>query len=210
MQSSNRRNWILIASVFILASFAAVFFFMSTPPSQDSSNQVRPHSPVFGPAEAPVTIVEVLDPSCEACRAFFPYVKDILAESPNDVRLVIRYALFHKGSEEVMRLLEAARMQGLYPKVLEAVLYFQPDWHDDPMVTAAWSAAKAAGLDVEKARKDMHSPSIDAIIEVDKQDIQAMGVKKTPTFFVNGQELLEIHPDALRKLVQSEQAKAKK
>src|SRR3982750_1684312 len=33
---------------------------------------VRPHSPVLGPAKARVTVVEVLDPACEACRAFAP------------------------------------------------------------------------------------------------------------------------------------------
>ena len=53
------------------------------------------NSPVFGSANAPVTVVEFFDPSCEACRAFYPYVKQILAENPNDVRLVLRYVLFH-------------------------------------------------------------------------------------------------------------------
>ena len=33
---------------------------------------VRPHSPVFGPANAPVTVVEVLDPACEACARSRP------------------------------------------------------------------------------------------------------------------------------------------
>lgn len=37
----------------------------------------------------------------------------ILSENPNDVRLVLRYVLFHQGSEEVARMLEAARMQKL-------------------------------------------------------------------------------------------------
>lgn len=209
--SLSRTNLITIASVAILAIFAAIFFYMSTPSSQSDTDSalVRPHSPILGPEKAPVTIVEIIDPSCEACRAFYPYVKKILAKSPNEVRLVIRYALFHEASEEVMRLLEAARMQGIYPKVMEAVLYVQPSWHDDPKAAAAWSAAKMVGLNVEKAREEMHSPSIDAIIEADKKDIATLGVKKTPTFFVNGQELLEIHPDALSKLVDEAIAKTK-
>src|SRR3546814_18473997 len=52
---------------------------------------IRPHSAVIGPKKAPVTIVEFFDPSCEACRAFFPKVKEILAAYPKDVRLVMRY-----------------------------------------------------------------------------------------------------------------------
>src|SRR5690606_23608322 len=42
-----------------------------------------------------------------------------------------RYTLFHRGSEEVARLLEASGKQNLYQQVLEAVLDAQPEWHDD-------------------------------------------------------------------------------
>jgi thiol-disulfide isomerase/thioredoxin len=61
---------------------------------------VRPHSPVIGPVNAPVTIVKFFDPSCESCRAFYPFLKQIMAEYPKDVRLVIRYAPFREGSDE--------------------------------------------------------------------------------------------------------------
>jgi len=72
---------------------------------------VRDYSPVIGLENAPVTIVEFFDPSCEGCRAMYPYVKEILAEYPDNVRLVLRYVLFHGGSEEAVRILEAARNQ---------------------------------------------------------------------------------------------------
>lgn len=219
----NRRALVLIISVLILAAFAAAaFFYKSSTPSQpqpqaqapavtaqNSSNLVRFHSPVFGPTEAPVTIVEFFDPSCEACRAFYPHVKKILAEHPSDVRLVLRYVLFHQGSEEVARMLEAARKQDLYPQVLEAVLAAQPGWHDDPKVAEAWAAAEAAGLDVEKARVDMRSPGIDAVLETDMRDVKTVGIQGTPTFFVNGQPLREFGPEPLRQLVRSEVTKAR-
>ena len=40
----------------------------------------REHSPVLGNNMARVTLVEFLDPECEACRAFNPYVKELLKE----------------------------------------------------------------------------------------------------------------------------------
>ena len=43
-----------------------------------SEHLVRMHSPVLGPREAPVTIVEFFDPACETCRAFHPIVKDLM------------------------------------------------------------------------------------------------------------------------------------
>src|SRR5688500_11674031 len=48
---------------------------------------VRPHSPVLGAAKARVTVVEFLDPACEACRAFAPVVEQLLFLYPQDVRV---------------------------------------------------------------------------------------------------------------------------
>ncbi|NMG42229.1 thioredoxin domain-containing protein [Aromatoleum toluvorans] len=45
------------------------------------------HSPTLGKADAPVVIVEFLDPACETCRAFYPRVKeDDGGESGQDSR----------------------------------------------------------------------------------------------------------------------------
>lgn len=216
----NRRTLVLVISALLLAAFAAAAFFyqgatptpqkQAAPTAQGASALVRFHSPVFGPAKAPVTIVEFFDPSCEACRAFYPPVKKILEENPSDVRLVLRYVLFHQASEEVARLLEASRKQELFPQVLEAVLANQPAWHDDPKAAKAWEAAASVGLDVDKARADMNSPEVDAVLKTDMQDVQTVGVRGTPTFFVNGQPLDEFGPEPLRELVSRELAKARK
>lgn len=215
----NRRTLVMVISVLLLAVFAAAAFFyqgatsplqkQAAPSLQDANALVRFHSPAFGPAKAPVTIVEFFDPSCEACRAFYPHVKQILAENPADVRLVLRYVLLHQGSEEAARLLEAARKQDLYPQVLEAVLAAQPQWHDDATAAKALEAAAAVGLDLDKARVDMRTPGVDAVLKTDMQDVKTVGIQGTPTFFVNGQPLTEFGPEPLRQLVLSELAKAR-
>jgi protein-disulfide isomerase len=116
----------------------------------------------------------------------------------------MRYVLFHKGSEEVARMLEASRKQNLFPQVLEAVLDAQPEWHDDPKVLKAWDAAARAGLDVEKARTEMGSSAIDAVLKRDMEDAKKIGIRGTPTFYVNTQPLVELGPEPLRNLVLSE------
>lgn len=109
----NRRNVVVGTVVVALAAFAgaAAYYPSATVPAepQEESNLVRAHSPVIGPANAPVTIVEFLDPSCEACRAFYPIVKQIMEAFPEKTRLVIRYAPLHEGSDEAVGILEAAR-----------------------------------------------------------------------------------------------------
>lgn len=168
---------------------------------------VRPHSPVVGPADAPVVIVEFFDPACEACRAFHPFVKQILAAHPDAARLVIRYTPFHgELSLESVRILEAAREQGLFEPVMDALLDAQPVWasHGRPAPELAWEFARAAGLNVELARAYVATGAADELLIQDIADVQAVGVQGTPTFFVNGRPLLVHSPQALYDLVRDE------
>ena len=167
---------------------------------------VRRHSPVIGPVNAPVTIVEFFDPSCEACRAFYPIVKQIMAQYPNDVRLVLRYTPLHEGSEEAVRILETARQQNVFEPVLEALFVEQPRWatHDGPQLYIAWAAAGAAGLDQARARAAMQAPRISAALNQDIADATTLGVRGTPTFFVNEKPLPSFGPQQLYDLVRAE------
>lgn len=171
-------------------------------PVSNSASLVRFHSPVIGPMNAPVTVVEFFDPSCEGCRAFHPHVKQLMKKYPDHVRVVIRYVLFHSGSKQVVRMLEAARSQGVFEPVLDALLQEQPRWHDDPELKAAWQAATRAGLDEKRARREMSDPSIDAILKADEVDVTEFRIKGTPTFFVNGKRLTNHTPQALLALVE--------
>lgn len=173
---------------------------------------VRMHSPVFGPTNAPVTIVEFFDPACETCRAFYPVVKDLLRKYPNDVRLVLRYAPFHPGSDQVAKLLEAAKRQDKYWPVLEMVLAEQPNWadHGTPNLELAYKAAEKAGLNLKQALVDAATLAVDAVLKQDIEDLTSFEVTKTPTFFVNGRGLPSFGPDQLAALVAEEVAKIKK
>lgn len=196
-----RKVWQLLAIVLMGMAFTAC----SDPDSESgngyeisqSKSLVRDYSPVIGPDQAPVTIVEFFDPSCEACRAYYPYVKQIMAAFPDDVRLVMRYVLFHRGSQEAVIILEAARLQNLFVPVLESILEVQPEWHDDPTLRAAWQAAEKAGLDVEKAKGMSDNPSIAFTMQQDMVDAKAYELTGTPTFFVNGKRLTKVGPQAL-------------
>lgn len=210
-----KRNSIVIGSILLVVLvFAAGVFVYQNKKGEErkevatagASSMVKFHSPTQGPSDAKVTIVEFFDPSCEACRAFYPPVKSILAENPQKVRLVLRYAAFHKDSDVVVKILEATKSQSLYWQSLEVVLRDQPVWaeHGNPQVQRVWESLKPIGLDVEKAKRDMESPRIAEILKLDMGDVATLKVKQTPTFFVNGKPLLESHPDALRALVQQE------
>ena len=154
-----------------------------------------------------MTIVEFFDPACEACRAFHPIVKQILAQYPDDVRVVMRYTPFHgDGSELAIKVLEAARLQDVFVPVLEALLENQPAWasHGAPAAERIMEIAGAAGLDTDAAANQIMSPSIVGVLNQDRADVEAVGIQGTPTFFVNGKPLPEFGAEQLLSLVQAE------
>lgn len=212
-----RKSLVLI----VLIAFAAVFavggyLFKINQGELTASPQIaqvskdaqleRDYSPTYGPEKAKVTIVEFLDPACEACRAFFPFVKQILAAKPDEIRLVVRYAAFHKGSDAVVRLMEAARLQRKFKEVTAALFADQAKWaiNHQADLEEAMKIAASVGLDIDKARKDMMIPEITTRINQDAADVEAFGVNKTPTFFVNGRPLPSFGSQQLVDLVATE------
>lgn len=166
----------------------------------------RPDSPVSGPANARVTLVEFLDPACEACRAFAPVVKQVQFLYPDDVRVVSRFADFHPGSDQAIRILLAAHRQKKFETVMAAMFEGQEAWasHHSPSIDAAWKIAAAAGLDMARARKDAASEASSERLNQEMEDLMALKVSRTPTFYVNGKLLTEFGPDKLMQLVAEE------
>lgn len=179
--------------------------------AQNQEALVRFHSPSMGPANAPVQIVEFLDPACEGCRAFHPYVKELMETYSGDVRLTVRYAPFHRGSDDFVKVLEASRQQGKYWETLEALFIHQPIWTQDhaAILERAWPVLESVGLDLAKLKQDMQAPAIEKLLEQDVADLKALNVRQTPEFFVNGRPLPSFGPEPLQMLVEEELAKAK-
>ena len=164
---------------------------------------VRSHSPAIGKVGAPVVIVEFFDPACGTCAAFYPRVKEIMAANPDRIRLVLRYAPFHKGSDKVVAVLEATRQQGKFWPALEALLSTQEDWSPNhlPQVDRVWKHLEGLGLDLDKVRADMTAPEIARVIAQDLDDAQALNVTQTPEYFVNGKPLPSFGLEQLQKLM---------
>lgn len=175
---------------------------------QNQAALVRAHSPSFGNPGAPVHIVEFFDPACGTCRDFYPMVKNLMAEHPGKVRLSVRYAPFHQGSDQVVRVLEAARNQGMFKQALEALFAAQHTWvqNHTAQVDFIWGPLSGLGLDMERIKNDMNSAEVVRVIQQDLADAKTMGVTMTPEFFVNGKPLPSFGFEQLKQLVGDELA----
>jgi protein-disulfide isomerase len=203
--------FVVSAIVLLLAFVAGVLFY--TGQREKAANQlaetnrsalVRMHSPTLGKSDTPVTIVEFIDPACETCAAFYPLVKQMMAANPDKIRVVLRYAPFHPGSDKVVAMLEAARRQGKFRPALEALLANQASWTEnhraDP--TRAWKQVDGIGLNMDQMALDLTSPEIDSVIKQDLADAKTLNVTMTPEYFVNGKPLPSFGFEQLKGLVE--------
>lgn len=166
---------------------------------------VRAYSPTLGSADAKVTIVEFLDPECEACRAFFPIVKRVVGEFEGKARLVVRHVPFHPNSSYAIRLLEGARTQGKYWEALEMMFERQPEWasHHNPKSELLMGYMRKIGLDTERLKSSIEDAEVGSKLRQDEEDSAMLGVMSTPTFFVNGKQLERLGYEELKREVEN-------
>ncbi len=207
----NQRKIVIVLGIVLVAGFAlAAMLYRSsadkeleTAIAEAPSALVRPSARTLGAPEAKVHIVEFMDPGCETCRVFHPLVKQLVLDNPGKVRLSIRYLPLHQGSDTMVKILEAAAKQDRYWETLHLMFESQPQWasHHHPQPEKIWPLLPEVGLDVEAIRRDMESPEIAAILEQDLADARALGIRKTPSFFVNGEPLRQFGHEPLVQLV---------
>jgi len=209
--STNQNSLFIVAVAGLLLAFIGGRYLYTSSQSKKAaesaqatmSTLVRPHAMTLGPADAPVVIVEFFDPACETCAVFYPMVKQLMAAHPGKIRLVLRYAAFHAGSDVVVTALEAARRQDKYWPALEALLQSQAGWapNHTSQMGLAWPYLEGLGLDFARMRQDMLSPEVTQVLAQDMADAGALNVTKTPEFFVNGKPLPSFGYAQLKTLV---------
>jgi protein-disulfide isomerase len=209
---------IVVAAVVLgMAVFAGTFLYLyqKTQPSPQvverrQAGLVQMYSPTVGNPAAKVHIVEFLDPACETCATFYPYVKQALAANPDKVRLTVRLVPFHNGSDYVVKLLGAARKQDKFWPALEALLANQAVWTHNHTVQpeAAWKPLEGIGLNLEQMKVDMNAPELARQIAQDLADAKSLQVTQTPEYFVNGRPLPSFGLQQLQRLIADELATA--
>ena len=204
---------LLSAMAMLLAFVAGAWWFqgqqaekIDTLASERSSLLAPDHAMTLGSKGARVEIVEFFDPACETCALFHKPVKELMATHPGRIRLVLRYAPFHKGAAGVVKILEASRKQKKYWETLELLFASQRHWtsHHEAKLDLIWPLLPRLGLDVDRIRNDMGDVALDRLIQQDLADAATLGIRKTPGFLVNGKPLPSFGFRQLRDLVEAE------
>lgn len=147
-----------------------------------------------GDAEsAKITLVEYSDFQCPACGAYYPIVKQLVADFGTDVMFVYRHLPIrhiHPNAETAARSAEAAGLQGKFWEMHDMVFENQDYWSNvrNPKKIFA-DYANVLGLNVEQFESDMELEKIVDKIENDRVDGTGAGVNSTPTFFLDGKKI---------------------
>lgn len=212
-----KKNTIVVATaILFLALFIAAAYFYNSQKNKELSIASmanieyvqRDYSPKIGPLDAKVTIVEFFDPACGTCSAFYPLVKKLMKAHPNKVNLVLRYLPLHPGSDVIVSIFEATRLQGQFWQTLELAYNTRDLWieHHTAIPEKFWVQLEGRGLDMKKLYEDIQSAEIAKRIKQDLSDAKQLKVSKTPGFFVNGKPLVNFGYKQLKQLVESEVA----
>lgn len=200
-----------VIAVFALTFVAAVTLFNSDKATKETafvnknaSSLERASAPFKGARDAKVTIVEFFDPACGTCKNFYPMVNDLIKKYPGKVKLMMRYAPLHQGSDQVVKLLEAANMQGQFWPALETLYANQNSWVTNHVSqpNRARVVIRGLGLNSEKFSADLRSIELVKAINQDITDGKNLNVSATPEFFVNGKPMPSFGYQQLTDLVE--------
>jgi protein-disulfide isomerase len=160
----------------------------ATEPVTGREEIVAANSPVRGSPESPVTIVEYADFQCPYCSKAEYSIAQVLREYPGKVKLVFKnFPLdFHENAMPAARAAMAAGEQGKFWEMHDLIFSHQGSIkHDD-----LFAMAKTLGLDMDRFAADIDSAKVGAEIEADRAEARKRGVDGTPTFYVEGAEMV--------------------
>ncbi len=144
------------------------------------------NSPAKGPKDAAVTIIEFSDFQCPFCAQAKDLAHQIIAAYPNDVQFVFKnYPLpFHPNAMPAAKAAVAAGKQGKFWEMHDKLFENQRALSDDKYQ----EFAKDLGLNIEKFKADLAAPETAAAITDDMKQAGSVGVRGTPTFYINGKQ----------------------
>ena len=172
------------------------------PCKHDSEAQAEPeaplvevaigHSPVRGAARAAATVIVFSDYQCPYCAKAEKTIRALEERYGSDLRIVFKNLALpmHADARLAAKAGLAADRQGKFWEYHDALFEHQVELDRASLERYA----EDLGLDMRRFRADLDSESVEAQLAEDAAEADRLGVRGTPTFFVNGRRITGAQP----------------
>src|SRR6185369_10678846 len=169
-----------------LRAAASIQTFLTVPQSPVFKISTK-DQPSLGNTNAAVTIIAFTDYQCPSCAAIHPALERLVKESGDKVRLVARdFPLSqHADAFKAAEAAEAAREQGKYWEYVDILLQNQSSLSVEKLK----SFATQLGLDRDRFDAALDSRKFADLVQSDIDDGVRLGLKGTPSLFINGRRM---------------------
>lgn len=162
--------------------------------------------PSIGPADAPITIVEFSDYQCPFCRRWYQEVYGPLLEAyPGKIKLVYRNLPLTSIHPDAMSAAEAAMCAGDQDAYWT---YHEKLFGGDSLGKQVYIRyAQELNLDMDKFQTCLDENKFQSAVQSDSDFALDLGVRSTPTFFINGLAIVGAQPlDVFKQVIDKELA----
>ena len=155
--------------------------------------------PYQGGAAAKVKVVEFSDFECPFCRSAYPTVSQVLGNYGNQIQFYyLNFPLtsIHPYAEKAAEAYVCARDQDAAKSWQYYGLLFQKGQDDGTglAVSDLKSYAAQLGLDTSKFNTCLDGGQMASVVAAEQSEGSALGVQGTPTFFINGVQVVGAQP----------------
>lgn len=171
------------------------FKFITAPveEAQTTPDEITVSDWTIGKIEAKVTLIEYGDFQCPACADYYPWIKRLNGDFPDDLRIVFRHfplTTIHKNSMLAAKASEAAGMQGKFWEMHDILFEKQTEWANERDPKEKFSEyAKSLELDEGKFLQDLESKEADDLVKGDIFSANRLRITTTPSFYLQGEKV---------------------
>ena len=190
---------LLLGLVFLVFG---LIYFTDKPEPETATQGLHPvpkSGRVIGNPDAPISLVEYSDYQCRRCAYYHLIITQLVEELGDEFRLIFRHYPLrnHVNAKAAAIAAESAGRQGKFWEMHDLLFSHQEQWAEKEQTEALEifsQYAASLSLDVFQFHRDFLSQEIIDKVNDDYQEGRRAGVRSTPTFFLNGQKIINKPP----------------
>ncbi|QQR88802.1 MAG: thioredoxin domain-containing protein [Myxococcales bacterium] len=142
-----------------------------------------------GNQDAEVTILAFSDFECPFCALTASLLEQLLEEYDGKIRIGLKHFPLpqHEMAIPAAKAAIAAQAQDKFWPMHDALFQNQRELSEKSIL----ASAKKIGLDLKRFKKDWKSEQTQALLDADLEQAQGLGLRGTPTLFINGRLFAE-------------------